>query len=56
MVKKIGDYEVQDVMLEVDDTNMEGGIDVYLHDDWIGDIVGRSSGSITEDELKDMFG
>ena len=46
---------VKDVMIDIDGTNLEEGIDVYLNDEYMGYIIGETADSITAETLEMHF-
>ena len=48
---KYGTVEIKSVMVDLDGTNLEDGVDVYLNDEYVGDVVGYSENDFkNEDE------
>jgi len=44
--------EVKDVMVDVDGTNLEEGIDVYTDTEYLGSMVGYDAATVTVEDLK----
>ena len=51
-----GDFATaRDVMIEIDHTNLEEGVDVHFNDEPVGTIIGMHADDISAEVLEDTF-